>query len=277
MMADRWSHSPEAGKEKAPRELDTSVAHIARVYDYWLGGKDNFAADRYAGEQTKAAYPAIGQAVRARRAFLGRAVRYLVAEAGIRQFLDIGTGLPSANNVHQVAQSLVPECRIVYVDNDPLVISHARALLKSNAEGAVAYIDADLRDTSTILTEAADTLDFARPTAVMLLGVLQFIPDEEDPYGITDELVRATAPGSFVTIAHPARDLEADAMAEFVRRYNELAIEKARFRTHAEVSRFFHGLDLVEPGVVKQPQWRPDSEFEAKYPTAAWAGMARKS
>ena len=275
-MADGESRSPEAGK-KAPRKFDTSMAHIARVYDYWLGGKDNFAADRHAGEQTIAAYPAIRQAVQARRAFLGRIVRYLVAEAGLRQFLDIGTGLPAANNVHQVARSLVPECRVVYVDNDPLVISHACALLKSNAEGAVAYIDADLRDTSTILTEAANTLDFARPTAVLLIGVLQFIPDEEDPYGIADELMRATAPGSFVAIAHPARDLEVEAVAEFLRRYNEFATEKAWFRTHAEVSRFFDGLVLVEPGVVKQPQWRPDSEFEARYPSAAWAGMARKS
>jgi O-methyltransferase involved in polyketide biosynthesis len=275
-MTDGGARSPEAGEEKVSPTFDTSVAHISRVYDYWLGGKDNFAADRHAGEQTIAAYPSIRQAVRARRAFLGRAVRYLVTEAGIRQFLDIGTGLPSANNVHQVAQSLAPECRIVYVDNDPLVISHARALLKSNDEGAVAYIDADLRDTSKILTEAAGTLDFARPTAVLLLGVLQFIPDEEDPYGIIGELTRAIAPGSFVTIAHPARDLEVEAIAEFLRRYNELATEKAWFRTHAEVSRFFDGLELIEPGVVRQPQWRPDSELEAKAPTAAWAGMGRK-
>jgi O-methyltransferase involved in polyketide biosynthesis len=275
-MADGESRGPEAGKEKAPRGVDTSVAHIARIYDYWLGGKDNFAADRHAGEQTIAAFPAIRQAVRGRRAFLGRAVRYLVAEAGIRQFLDIGTGLPAANNVHEVAQSLVPECRIVYVDNDPLVISHAHALLKSSAEGDVAYIGADLRDTSAILAEAADTLDFSQPTAVLLIGVLQFIPDEDDPYGIVGELMRATVPGSFVTIAHPARDLEAEAIAEFLRRYNELATEKAWFRSYAEISRFFDGLELVEPGVVKQPRWRPDTEVEANYPTAVWAGMARR-
>jgi O-methyltransferase involved in polyketide biosynthesis len=276
-MAEGESRGPEAGKENAPRGIDTSVAHIARVYDYWLGGKDNFAADRYAGDQTIAAFPAIRQAVQGRRAFLGRAVRYLVQEAGIRQFLDIGAGLPAANNVHQVAQSLAPESRIVYVDNDPLVISHARALLKSNAGGVVAYIDADLRDTSAILAEAADTLDFAQPVAVLLIGVLQFIPDEEDPYGIVRELMRATVPGSFLTAAHPARDLEAEKISEFLRRYNELASEKAWFRNHAEFSRFFDGLELVEPGVVTQPQWRPDSEFEAKYPTAAWAGLARKN
>jgi len=276
-MGDERSRGPEVGKERAPRGLDTSVAHIARVYDYWLGGKDNFAADRHAGDRTRDAYPSIGPAVRGQRAFLGRAVRYLVAEAGIRQFLDIGTGLPAANNVHQVAQSLAPECRVVYVDNDPLVISHARALLKSAPEGTTAYIDADLRDTGTILTEAASTLDFTQPTAVMLIGILQFIPDEEDPWSIVGEVMRATAPGSFVTIAQPARDLEAEAMAEFLRRYNELAAEQAYFRTHSEVSRFFDGLKLVEPGVVRQPEWRPDSEFEAKHPTAAWGGMAQKS
>jgi SAM-dependent methyltransferase len=275
-MADRWSRGAGASEEKAPPGVDTRVAHIARVYDYWLGGKDNFAADRHAAEEARAAYPAIGQAVRAQRAFLGRAVRYLVAEAGIRQFLDIGTGLPAVNNIHKVAQSLAPQCRIVYVDNDPVVLSHARALLKSTREGATAYIDADLRDPGKILTQAAHTLDFARPAAIILVGVLQFIPDQEDPYAIVAELMRATAPGSFVTICQPARDIEPEAMAEFERRYNELAAEKARFRTYREVCRFFDGLELVEPGVVKLPAWRPDSEFEARYPTAQWADIARK-
>jgi O-methyltransferase involved in polyketide biosynthesis len=263
-------------EQPAPRGLDTSVAHIARVYDYWLGGKDNFAADRHAGDQARAAFPAVGLAVRAQRAFLGRAVRYLVAQAGIRQFLDIGAGLPAANNVHEVAQSVAPGCRIVYVDKDPLVISHGRALLRSTAEGATAYIQADLRDTSTILTEAASTLDFTRPVAVMLIGILQFVPDEDDPWRIVGELTGATVPGSFVTVAQPARDLEAKAMAELLRRYNELAAEKAWFRTHAEVSSFLDGLDLVDPGVVETSLWRPDSELEAKSPAAVWAGMARK-
>jgi hypothetical protein len=157
-----------------------------------------------------------------------------------------------------------------------MVLLHARALLKSTREGATAYIDADLRDPGKILTQAAHTLDFARPTAIMLVGVLQFIPDEHDPYGIVAELMRATAPGSFVTIAQPARDLEPEAMAEFVRRYNELAAEKARFRTYPEVCRFFDGLELVEPGVVKLPEWRPNSEIEAGYATAQWAGIAQK-
>jgi SAM-dependent methyltransferase len=274
-VADWWSRGAGTSEEKAPPGVDTQVAHIARVYDYWLDGKDNFAADRHAAEEARAAYPAVGQAVQAQRAFLGRAVRYLVA-AGIRQFLDIGTGIPAANNVHEVAQSIKPECRVVYVDNDPIVLSHARALLKSTRDGAIAYIDADVRDPRKILAQAAHTLDFAKPTAIMLVGILQFIPDENDPYAVVAELMRATAPGSFVTIAQPARDIEPEAMAEFVRRYNELAAEKARFRTYSEVCRFFDGLELVEPGVVKLPKWRPDSEFEARYPTVQWAGIAKK-
>jgi O-methyltransferase involved in polyketide biosynthesis len=275
-MADQRPGLAGAGEEIAPRGVDAQVAHIARVYDYWLGGKDNFAADRHAAEQARAAYPAIGPAVRAQRAFLGRAVRYLAAEAGIRQFLDIGTGIPAANNIHEVAQSVAPQCRVVYVDNDPVVISHGRALLKSSREGALAYIGADLRDPGTILAQAARTLNFARPAAIMLVGVLQFIPDEEDPCGIVAELIRAAAPGSYLTIAQPASDLETEAMAEFVRRYNALAAEKATFRSYSEVCRFLDGLQLVEPGVVKLPAWRPDSEIEARCPTAQWAGMARK-
>lgn len=275
-MADQRPSGAGTDQEKAPRGVDTGVAHIARVYDYWLGGKDNFAADRYAGEEARTAYPAISQAVWAQRAFLGRAVRYLAAEAGIDQFLDIGTGIPAANNVHEVAQSIAPHCRVVYADNDPVVLSHAAALLKSSREGAIAYIDGDVRDPGTILTAAARTLDFTRPTAVMLVGVLQFVDDEEDPYAIAAELKRAIAPGSYVTIAHPARDLETAAMAEFARRYNALAAEKATFRSHAEVCRFLDGLQLLEPGVVKLPTWRPDSQIEARCPTVQWAGMARK-
>jgi hypothetical protein len=256
--------------------LDTCVAHISRVYDYWLGGKDNFAADRLAADAAKAAYPLIGQAVRANRAFLGRAVRYLAGEAGIRQFLDIGTGIPAANNTHQVAQSVAPECRIVYVDNDPVVLTHARALLTGSPQGATAYIDADLRDPGKILADATQTLDLARPVAVMLVGILQLILDEDHPHAIVAELMSAMAPGSFLAISHPACDIEAEAMAEFVRRYNELAAEKARFRTYSEVCRFFDGLQLAEPGVVKQTAWRPDSELGARSPTAVWAGVALK-
>ena len=172
-------------------QIDTSVASIARIYDYWLGGKDNFKADREAAEQMIQQYPDIVTGVRKNRAFLGRAVHYLAAEAGIRQFLDIGTGLPSSNNTHEVAQRAAPEARIVYVDNDPIVLSHAQALLTSTPEGACAYVDADIRDTGKILKDAANLLDFSRPVAVCLIMILQFIPDEDDPVSIVRALVDA--------------------------------------------------------------------------------------
>ena len=184
--------------------IDTSVAHVARVYDYWLGGKDNFAADRLAGEQAIQAYPDIVYSVRANRAFLARTVRYLAAEAGIRQFLDVGTGIPTANNTHEVAQSAVPGSNVVYVDNDPVVLTHARALLVSGEQGHTSYIDADLRDTERILTEAAHTLDFSQPVAIMLMAILQHIDDAEDPYTIVSTLLGAVPPGSYLTISHPA-------------------------------------------------------------------------
>ena len=176
--------------------LDTNVPHIARVYNFWLGGKDNYEADREAAEKVRAAFPDITVSVRAQRAFLGRAVHYLVAEAGIRQFLDIGTGLPSADNTHEVAQRTAPESRVVYVDNDPIVLAHARALLTSNPAGATDYIDGDLRDTSVILQEAARTLDFGRPVAVMLLGVLHCLPDEDDPHALVAGCWRPSRPAA---------------------------------------------------------------------------------
>ena len=185
-------------------DFDTSVPHIARVYDYWLGGKDNFAADRELGEQTLQAYPNLVFSVRANRAFLARAVRFLAADAGIRQFLDIGTGIPTANNTHEVAQRITPESRIVYVDNDPIVLSHAKALLKSTPEGACDYLDADLRDPQKILADAARTLDFAQPVAVMLMTVLQFVRDDAQVSEIVSRLVAACVPGSFVVISHRA-------------------------------------------------------------------------
>ena len=256
--------------------FDTSTAHIARVYDYWLGGKDNFAADRAVGEQVKQAYPNIAHSVRANRAFLARAVSYLVGEAGIRQFLDIGTGIPSANNTHEVAQSLAPECRVVYVDNDPVVLLHARALLSSDPAGATDYIDADLRDTATTLSEAGRTLDLTEPVAVMLLGILHMIPEQDDPRAIVTTLMRAMPPGSFLAVSHPASDIDAAAGAEASRRYNAQAAESATFRSHTEVLALFEGLDLVEPGLVPVPQWRPRSEIEAKTPSNLWGGVGRK-
>jgi O-methyltransferase involved in polyketide biosynthesis len=275
-MADQWWQAAGRKPKRPKPSFDTSVAHIARVYDYWLGGKDNFAADREAGKQTMLAYPDIALAVRANRAFLARAVRYLTAEAGIRQFLDIGTGLPTANNTHEVAQSIAPQCRVVCVDNDPMVLAHARARLASTPDGAVVFLDGDLRAPDKIVAQAAEELDFAEPVGVILVGVLQLLLDEDSPHEIVTRLMAATAPGSYLAVAHPASDMQAEKMAEFVRRYNNLAAEQAKFRTRDEVARFFDGLALVEPGLVPQPAWRPTSQVEAASPTAVWAGIARK-
>ena len=250
---------------------------MARVYDFWLGGKDNFAADRAVAEQVAAAYPDVRNAVRAQREFLARAVHFLVTEAGIRQFLDIGTGLPSANNTHQVAQRAAPESRVVYVDNDPVVLGHARALLTSSPEGATAYIDADLRAADTILEQAAETLDFGQPVAVMLLGILQGIPDQEKPGAIIARLIDAVVPGSYLALSQIASDVAADEVAEGVQRYNEQAAAPVAARTHAEVGRFFTGLELVEPGVVQVHRWRPGARgLSGRRNLAIYSGVGVK-
>ena len=257
-------------------DFDTSVPHVARVYDYWLGGKDNFAADRVMGERTLQAYPNLVYSVRANRAFLARTVRFLVREAGIRQFLDIGTGIPTANNTHEVAQGIAPESRIVYVDNDPIVLSHAKTLLKSTPEGACAYIDADLRDPDTILAWAANTLDFGQPVAVMLIAVMHFVGDDEQASAIMNRLMAACVPGSYVALSHAASDIDAAQMAEMIRRLNESTAEKTTLRDRAGVTRLFDGLELVEPGVIRAAEWRPDTDLEAASPAALWGGVARK-
>ena len=257
--------------------LDTSVPNMARVYNYWLGGKDNYAADRVAAEEVIAAYPTIHTSVRAQRAFLGRAVHYLVAEAGIRQFLDIGTGLPSANNTHEVAQREAPECRIVYVDKDPIVLAHARALLTSSPQGATEYIDADLRDTAEILKQAAAILDFGKPLAVMLLGVLHCIPDADDPAALVAQLVAAVPSGSYLVISHPARDIHTSQVTTATDRMNPMMSEPVTLRTQDEVSRFFPGLDLVEPGLVQLHRWRPGPEGPVPgHDIANYGAVARK-
>ena len=256
--------------------IDTSVAHSARVHDYWLGGKDNFAADRAAGDAVIAAYPGIVTSVRANRAFLARVAGFLAAEAGIRQFLDIGTGIPAANNTHEVVQAAAPDARVVYVDYDPVVLLHARTLLTSDVSGTIDYIDADLRDPGTIVREAARTLDFSRPVAVMLIAIMHLIVDADDPYGLVAQLMAAVPPGSYLALSQVASDIEPEQMAEAARRYNRLAYEKQRHRTQGEVSRFFDGLDLVDPGVVAVQHWRPRSEIEANAKSAMWGGVGRK-
>ncbi len=265
--------------DRPTAKLDTSVAHPARVYDYWLGGKDNYAADREAAEAAIAQNPFVVPGVRTNREFLGRAVRYVSDEAGIRQFLDIGTGIPTADNTHEVAQAAAPGSRIVYADNDPIVLVHARALLTSTAEGATDYIEGDLRDPGAILRAAAATLDFGQPVAVMLLAILQFLDDAEDPYGVVDGLMNAVVPGSYLVISHPASDVMAEAMAKMARTLNERQRrpDQVTFRSHAEVSRFFDGLELVDPGVVQPHRWRPrQGSFVPQHDVSAWCGVARK-
>jgi SAM-dependent methyltransferase len=268
----------EPGRRE-PAALDTSVAHPARVYDYWLGGKDNYAADREAAEAAIADNPFIVPGVRTNREFLGRAVRYLTGEAGIRQFLDIGTGIPTADNTHEVAQAAAPEARIVYVDNDPIVLVHARELLSSTADGATDYVEADVRDPGRVLQQAAATLDFGRPVGLMLLAVLQFIGDAEDPHALVAALLDALAPGSYLVISHPASDVYAEAMANMARSLNrrQRKPDQVRFRSQAEVSRFFDGLDLAEPGIVQPHRWRPGpGSFVPAHDVSAWCGVGRK-
>jgi hypothetical protein len=254
-MSDGFFESAFPDDDCQPPVIDTSVAHQARVYDYWLGGKDNFTADREVGDKALQAFPELASAARANRAFLGRAVRFLAGEAGIRQFLDIGTGIPSANNTHEVAQGVAPESRVVYVDKDPIVLAHARALLTSASEGQTAYLDADANDPDTILARAAGTLDFTQPVAITLLAILHVI---KDPYALTSRLVDAVPPGSYLAITLPTSDLQPEAGAEAARRMNEgiPGITMTLF-SRAEATRFFDGLELLEPGVVPVNYWRP--------------------
>jgi hypothetical protein len=259
------------------RDFDTTVAHPARVWDYWLGGKDNFAADREAGERVIAAMPNMGAVARAGRAFLATAVHYLAAGMGIRQFLDIGTGLPTSNNTHEVAQQFGPESRIVYVDNDPIVLTHARALLTSNARGATAYVDADLRDTGKILAEARTTLDFSEPVALLLLHVLHFIPDTDDPWGVVAKLMEPLASGSYLVLAHGTRELDRMDLREATSQYNENTAAKIWPRNKAEVARFFDGLELVEPGITPVGVWRPGPmEDIPAHGLSTWTAVGRK-
>jgi hypothetical protein len=257
--------------------FDLTVTNMARVYDYWLGGKDNFAADRLAAENAIAAYPGIRSSARANRAFLARTVRYLAETEGVRQFLDIGTGLPTVDNTHEVAQAAAPESRIVYVDNDPLVLAHARALLTSSPQGTTDYLDADLRDTDQILTQAADILDFGRPVAVMLVAILHYIPDLTQARQIVTRLLDGVPPGSFLAISHAGSDLFPDEIAAFEKSLNEsLPGDRHVARPYDEVERFFDGTELLTPGVVRVSQWRPRSAEEAGLETILWGGVGRR-
>jgi hypothetical protein len=270
-----------AGAEREWAEIDTSVAHVARVYDYLLGGTDNFKVDRDAAERAYAAWPGgldgVRADARAHRALLGRMVRYLAGEAGIRQFLDIGTGIPKENNVHEVAQRTAPESRIVYVDRDPIVLAHAHKLLRSTPEGATAYIYGDLHEPEGILREATETLDFSQPVAVMLFGILHFFDEQDDPSGIVTQLMQPLPPGSYLALTHLASDVQGDALKETFDRLNQQMSESVILRTHDQVARLFGGLALVDPGVVQLPQWQPDPESGPAGPVPMWCGVAVKA
>jgi hypothetical protein len=240
-------------------EINVTVAHPARVYDYLLGGKDNFAADRALGDAVAKAMPSAREMVRANRAFLGRAVRYLVTEAGVRQFLDVGTGIPTAGNTHEIAQATAPESRIVYVDNDPIVLAHARALMTSDPAGATAFIQADLHDPDTILAAPAlrRTLDLGQPVALMLIAILMYLRDEEDPRGLVSALMDALPSGSYLALTHPTADFSPDEAAGAVAATERGGISFTP-RSQAEVAAFLDGLELVEPGVVPILAWHPE-------------------
>jgi hypothetical protein len=268
--------------EQSP-DLRLDRPHPARMYDYFLGGKDNYAPDREAGEKVKEAAPAVETGVRLNRAFMHRASRYLAREAGIRQFLDIGTGIPTKPNLHQVVQAVAPESRVVYVDNDPIVLAHARALMTSTPQGRTAYIHANAAEPDTILgaPELQATLDLSKPIALSLVALLHFVPDEDDPYGIVQRLLSALPSGSALVISHATGDLDPEAARRVVEIYRQSGIN-FRVRSREEVERFFAGLELVEPGMELSHRWRPDgtarigsAEIEDA-DNSVWAGVALK-
>lgn len=254
MSSDDSAFWEDAEKDLIPG-IDTSAPHSARIWNYWLGGKDNFPVDREAGDQYRQVYPQVADGARAVRHFLARAVRYLAGEVGLRQFLDVGTGLPTIDNTHEVAQRVAPECRIVYVDNDPLVLVHARALLTSTPQGATNYIDSDMRDTDKVLREAAQTLNFDQPIALTLMGVMGHIPGEE-AYAIVDRLMAGLPSGSYLALCEALNTNEA--FNEAQRTYNESGAIPYHLRSTEEIACFFTGLELIEPGLVMISQWRPE-------------------
>jgi O-methyltransferase involved in polyketide biosynthesis len=239
--------------------IDTNVSHVARIWNYWLGGKDYYPVDQQVGDQILEMLPDVATLARASRAFLSRAVRHLAGEAGVRQFLDIGTGLPTVDNTHEVAQRVAPDAKIVYVDNDPLVLAHARALLTSTPDGVTAYIDADLRDPEKILRIAGETLDFDRPVALMLMGIVEFITDDEQAYDIVARLLERLAPGSYLVMYDGTNVIHREASDQIVEVWNGSGNAPLVLRSPEQIGRFFHGMDLVEPGLVSVSRWRPEA------------------
>jgi hypothetical protein len=272
------------------QDIDTGSAHSARIYDYIIGGKDHYPADREAGDAMCREWPALPVHMRANRDFMNRAVRHLAEDAGIHQFLDIGTGIPTSPNIHEIAQSVSPGARVVYVDNDPLVLVHARALLQSSPQGVTRYVEADLRDPDKILESAAETLDFNEPVAITLLMILMLIEapaggrewtgDYEDGYHVVGRLMDAMPSGSYLAISHPAGDVDSGGeISKAYERLAELMPERPTLRSKDQVARFFDGLEMVEPGLVQLHRWRPDpadADSVLHYDVPAYAGVGRK-
>jgi len=269
-----WDFQSMATSTAEPTSLRTDVPHLARIYDYWLEGKTNYPADRAVAEKMIETVPEIREGVLANRAFLRNAVQFLAADRGIRQFLDIGTGIPAADNTHEVAQRVAGDARVFYVDNDPIVLAHARALLAGTPEGKTAYLDGDVRDPVHILTKAASTLDFTQPVALMLVAVLHAIPDEDDPHAAVAVLREALAPGSYLVLSHLGLDVypELAHLAKGVEQVNTAAPGTLFPRTRDEIEDFFDGWEMVEPGLVPVPTWRATSDRIS----SMWAGVGRK-
>jgi hypothetical protein len=275
-MTSHETPAHDGGAAGSP-PFDPSVAHHARMYDYLLGGKDNYAADRAAMDEVIRIWPQTAFTARANRAFLGRAVSYLAAEAGIRQFLDIGTGIPTAGNTHEVAQAIAPETRVAYVDYDPLVLAYAQDLLVSSEAGATNYIHADLREVGTVLAEAAQLLDFTQPVAVTMLAILHAIPDSDSPHAIVARLLDAVPSGSYLAISHGGSDLLSQEALEGIMDVTDRRVQqKTALRTREQVARFFEGTDLVEPGLVRVEEWRPEPSTDWAKKSSVWGAVGRK-
>jgi hypothetical protein len=265
------------GEEHAPAGVNPAIPHSARMYDWWLGGKDNFASDRAMGEKLMQAIPSLPSMAAENRRFMHRVARYLVGDAGIRQFLDIGTGIPTSPNLHEVAQEAAPETRVVYVDNDPIVLAHARALMTSHPEGKTQYISADLRQPEKILADEGltSTIDLSQPVALLMVAILMLLADDDDPWAKTRAVMDALPPGSYVAISHPGQEFDPvamDGIRETARQGGVTIVP----RTRGDVERFFTGWELIEPGVVPVMAWRPAEEPADPNGAYYWAGVARK-
>ncbi|GAA2306495.1 SAM-dependent methyltransferase [Streptomyces violaceusniger] len=287
MTAQGVASQTGSGPEPPNTPLNQGRPHSARMYDYFLGGKDNYVADREAAAKVLTLWPGVMIAARTNRAWMHRAIRFLAAERGIRQFLDIGTGIPTRPNLHEVAQGIAPESRVVYADNDPIVLAHAQALLKSHPEGRTAYVHGDVTEPESILAspDLTEVLDLSQPVALSLVSLLHFVPDEWGPYDLVQRLVDALAPGSFLVLSHITPDFDPEATQKTVQVYHSGGIQ-GKIRTRDEVERFFTGLEMVEPGLEVPHRWRTDlAESDSHVETgdvtdeevSFWAGVARKS